>query len=127
MLQEQYGAVSENEIMALKQRYGLDLPMYQQYIKWITGIIFRGDFGQSFTYNRSVGEILLERIPLTMLITFITLILTWLIAVPIGVYGFDHRVFNQGRGNGNNGSHRRMLFEGLSHRIINSNTVYRLA
>ncbi len=85
-LRAQYGNNVEDRIEYLRELYGLNLPMHQQYLKWIKGIIFRGDFGQSFKENRSVKEIVVERLPLTMIITLFSLLLTWVIAIPIGVF-----------------------------------------
>ncbi|MGK7947075.1 MAG: ABC transporter permease, partial [Microcystaceae cyanobacterium] len=66
--------------------YGLDQPWYIQYWKWLTGIITRFDFGVSLLYiNRSVTGLLLERIPATLLLAIASIILTWLIALPLGI------------------------------------------
>ena len=78
--------VEEDVIAALKQRYGLDQPVYVQYYKWMSGIILRGDFGQSFEWELPVKELLWERLGLTVLLSLGTLILTWAIAFPIGIY-----------------------------------------
>ena len=60
--------VSESEIATLKKQYGLDLPVYQQYFKWIWGML-HGDFGKSFQYGqRPVSELIAERLPLTVII-----------------------------------------------------------
>jgi peptide/nickel transport system permease protein len=84
-LQETMGNLAENEIDFLRSRYGLDQPLYRQYLKWITNIILYNDWGQSFAQNRPVRDILGERIPLTILITLVTLLFTWIVAVPLGV------------------------------------------
>ncbi|MGK7933540.1 MAG: ABC transporter permease [Microcystaceae cyanobacterium] len=66
--------------------YGLDQPWYMQYWKWLTGILTRFDFGLSLLYiNRSVTGLLLERIPATLLLAIASIILTWLIALPLGI------------------------------------------
>ena len=74
------------QIEALRERYGLNDPMYEQYSRWIGNIIFRWDFGESFTYEMDVMELLGERLGLTIILTLSTLVFTWLIAIPIGVY-----------------------------------------
>jgi peptide/nickel transport system permease protein len=71
---------------ALKIRYGLGEPVYIQYWKWITGIIFRGDFGQSFLWNQPVTVLIGERLGLTIALSTITLIFTWMVSFPIGIY-----------------------------------------
>lgn len=78
--------VNEATLDQLKERYGLGLPVYQQYLKWIGNILFRGDFGQSFTWNRPVNELIWDRLFFTMLITFLTVMFVWIVSLPIGVY-----------------------------------------
>jgi peptide/nickel transport system permease protein len=66
--------------------YGLSQPWYIQYWKWLTGILTRFDFGVSLLYiNRSVTGLLLERVPATLLLAIASIILTWLIALPLGI------------------------------------------
>ncbi len=79
------GDVDQARIAALELRYGLDSPLWVQYLKWIGGVL-TGDFGESFQLNRSVSSVLAQRLPLTVAIAFTTLILTWVIALPIGLY-----------------------------------------
>jgi peptide/nickel transport system permease protein len=83
--------VADEEINLLRMQYGLDKSLPEQYLIWITGIVTRGDFGTSLQLNRKVSEILTERIPLTALVTILTTILVWLIAVPIGIYSATHQ------------------------------------
>ncbi|TDD66506.1 ABC transporter permease [Jiangella aurantiaca] len=86
----QYAAQGESldqaQLDALNQRYGLDDPFYVQYWKWISGILFHLDFGQSFEWSRSVSSLLADRLPLTMALAGLTLLLTWIVAVPLGAY-----------------------------------------
>jgi peptide/nickel transport system permease protein len=84
-LEQSNREVSRELAMSLRHRYGLDDPFHVQYFKWITGI-FQGDFGYSFEHNRPVGELIGERLLLTILITFATTLFTWIVAFPIGVY-----------------------------------------
>jgi peptide/nickel transport system permease protein len=60
--------------------------MIVQYWKWITNIILYGDFGLSFEWQQPVSELIWERMSLTLVLTFSTLLLTWGIALPIGVF-----------------------------------------
>ncbi len=82
---------SEQLLSALRQRYGLDQPIYLQYFKWMGNIIFRGDFGHSMQWNRPVGDLIWERIGWTFAISIATLIFTWIVAFPIGVYSATHQ------------------------------------
>lgn len=77
--------VDKAMIAALTKRYGLDLPLYQKYFKWM-GRIFHGDFGMSFTWNKPVSELLAERLPLTAMVSLFSLILAYIVAIPIGIY-----------------------------------------
>lgn len=70
----------------LRARFGLDQPMIVQYWKWITNIVLYGDFGLSFEWQQPVSELIWERMALTLLLTLSTLLLTWGIALPVGVF-----------------------------------------
>ncbi len=89
-LQQSGEAPDEAQIESLRARYGLDRPMYVQYWKWISGVL-RGDFGQSFALNRPVSRLIWDRLGLTVLIALITLVFSWIIAIPIGVYSATHQ------------------------------------
>lgn len=78
--------LAENEIQRLKEMYGLDKPLYIQYLKWMRNMILYGDFGRSFEWNKPVRDILVERVPLTVTISLFTTIFTWIVAIPIGIY-----------------------------------------
>jgi len=77
--------VDEAQAAALRARYALDDPVTVQYIKWFSGL-FRGEFGMSFEWNRPVGELIGERILLTTIISLVTLLFTWALAIPVGIY-----------------------------------------
>jgi peptide/nickel transport system permease protein len=82
--------LSEDEVMALRQLFGLDKPIYIQYFIWVKNM-FRGNFGLSFSYLEPVSKLLLERVPLTALIFLLTTLFVWLMAVPIGIYSARHQ------------------------------------
>ena len=90
-LESQGEVVREEELENLKQRYALDKPIYVQYLKWITDILFHGDFGVSFAYDRSVRELVMERMALTIVVSTVTMIFNWLVAFPIGIYSATHQ------------------------------------
>ncbi|HMF12357.1 MAG TPA: ABC transporter permease, partial [Gemmataceae bacterium] len=77
--------VSAEEAANLRAQYGLDQPMYIQYLRWI-GLIAQGNFGMAMEYNRPVMEVIGDRLPLTLAVSFSALIFTWLLALPIGIY-----------------------------------------
>ncbi|PZP42178.1 MAG: ABC transporter permease [Azospirillum brasilense] len=78
--------VDQNTAAELRERFGLDQPMLVQYVKWISNILLRGDFGLSFEWQQPVSGLIWERMALTLVLTFATLLLTWAIALPLGVF-----------------------------------------
>jgi peptide/nickel transport system permease protein len=78
--------VQEEVIEALNARFGLDQPIYVQYFKWITNIIFRGDYGQSFAWDAPVESLIWDRMNLTVILSVSTLLFTWALAFPIGIF-----------------------------------------
>ena len=83
--------VSEETIQSLIQLYGLDQPLHIQYFRWIGNIITRGDFGRSFQWNKPVAEVIGERLSLTIAISLLTMLFTWVVAIPIGIYSATHQ------------------------------------
>ena len=86
MMREQGEAVDAAQLEALRDRYGLDQPFVVQYWRWISGILFEGDFGRSFLYTQPVGDLIWERLGLTFLLSFSSMIFIWIVALPIGIY-----------------------------------------
>jgi peptide/nickel transport system permease protein len=82
--------LDQAEILSLEKRYGLDQPIYVQFFKWF-GNMLQGDFGVSFQWNKPVNELIWERLALTFIISFSTLMFTWIIAIPIGIYSATHQ------------------------------------
>jgi peptide/nickel transport system permease protein len=83
--------MDEARIEALRVQYGYGQPFMVKYTKWITGILFRGDFGRSMAWSESVSELLMARLPYTVLISVITIIFTYLVSIPIGIYSATHQ------------------------------------
>lgn len=79
-----------SRIEFLKKEYGFDKPLPERYLRWVVGLI-QGDMGYSFEYQRPVREIVGDRLFLTMLVSFLTIILTWVVAFPIGIYSATHQ------------------------------------
>lgn len=69
----------------IREQYGLNEPMYVQYFKWMRNIL-KGKFGDSFVYRRDAIELIIERLPMTFALSFFSLLLIWIIALPIGIY-----------------------------------------
>ncbi|NLW20542.1 MAG: ABC transporter permease [Clostridiales bacterium] len=76
----------QNTIARMRAQYGLDQPWYVQYAKWIAGILTRGDFGYSFSYNRPVWDVLSQRMGTTLAISLTTMAFTYLFSIPAGIY-----------------------------------------
>lgn len=76
--------VDAEAIARLRSEAGLDLPVWQQYMNWIGGL-FRGDFGQSYFNQFSVTELIAMRMPATLELTVLSILLACLIAVPAAV------------------------------------------
>ena len=85
-LEETGESISAQEAAELRAAFGLDRPLIVQYWDWISGIVFRGDFGLSLDWKLPVSDLLWDRIALTLMISTLSLVLTWAIAIPIGVY-----------------------------------------
>ncbi len=119
-LEETGETVAEEQVAALRRRYDLDQPFFVQYIKWLNNLLPFGferqdsgaylwiyaedgstslnwpsfkwpNFGMSFEWNRQVTELIGERIFLTIVISIATLLFTWALAIPIGIYSAVHQ------------------------------------
>lgn len=89
---EQAGTkVSEDEIARLTQQYGLDKPLTQRYMMWMWNILRYGNFGRSFQWNLPVGQVIGERLMLTIIMSLLTLVFVWGTAIPIGIYAATHQ------------------------------------
>ena len=76
-------AAQEN---AIRTQLGLNDPIIVQYVRWMGNILLHGDFGQSFHWNAPVSDLIWGRLSLTLLLSTLSLVFTWIIAIPIGVY-----------------------------------------
>ena len=83
--------VDEEAINSLRERYGLGQPVYVQYYKWVRGIITRGDWGQSMEWQRPVSQMIWQRLGLTLALAVFSLLISWFIAIPVGVYSATHQ------------------------------------
>jgi peptide/nickel transport system permease protein len=77
--------VSQQEAEALRQQYGLDKPVWVQYMRWM-GMVMQGNFGMALEWHRPVSEVIGDRLWLTMAVSGAAILLTWLLALPIGIY-----------------------------------------
>ena len=85
-LEAQGGDVTSDQIASLKTAYGLGDPEYVQYFKWMRGLVTEGDLGRSFAWRAPVSEIIMDRLPMTLVTSLGSTIVVYLIAIPIGIY-----------------------------------------
>jgi peptide/nickel transport system permease protein len=78
-------AISPAEADAMRLAYGLNQPLWVQYWKWLS-MVASGDFGRSFEYGRPVTEVIGDRLWLTILLSIAAIAVTWVLALPIGIY-----------------------------------------
>ncbi|MBE9034560.1 ABC transporter permease [aff. Roholtiella sp. LEGE 12411] len=78
--------ISPERIEEIKRQFGLDKSWPEQFGLWLWRILTKGDFGTSFVYQRSVASLLWERVPATLLLAIASLIATWAIAIPLGIF-----------------------------------------
>ncbi len=77
--------ISPERLAELQQQFGLDQPAIIQYWRWLVRVITRFDFGESFVYFRPVTSLLTERMGATLLLAVSSIIITWAIALPLGI------------------------------------------
>ena len=82
---------TEADIAYLRQSFGLDDPWYVQYINWMKGIITEGNFGYSFNYGRGVWSVIMDRLGLTMGVSFVILLFQYAVSLPVGIYCANHQ------------------------------------
>ncbi|MEM7212459.1 MAG: ABC transporter permease [Pseudomonadota bacterium] len=89
-LQAQGESVDPQEIEFLREQYGFDASPVDRYLRWVGGMLV-GDFGYSFEYRLPVSDVVGDRLFLTILVSMATIIFTWIIAFPIGIYSATHQ------------------------------------
>ena len=85
-MMESSGGASSIDRAELERRLGLDVPVYVQYGRWIGGILLRGDLGKPLLRAKPVGELIIGRLPTTIELGLVSVIVGVLIGVPIGIY-----------------------------------------
>jgi peptide/nickel transport system permease protein len=89
-LQSQGEGANLAKIAFLKAQYGFDLPYWEQYLYWAFGLL-HGDMGFSFLYDLPVNKVVGDRLMLTFVVSFTTILFTYIVAFPIGVYSATHQ------------------------------------
>ncbi len=89
-LQAQGEHVNQERIDYLREEFGFDRPFHEQYLSWLAGLL-QGDFGHSFEYDLPVSEVIGDRVFLSFVVSFFTILFTWIVSFPIGVYSATHQ------------------------------------
>jgi len=89
-LQSSGEAADLAKIHFLQVQYGFDRPLWEQYLYWVAGLL-QGDMGYSFAYNLPVKDVVGDRLLMTFIVSFTTIIFTYVVAFPIGVYSATHQ------------------------------------
>jgi peptide/nickel transport system permease protein len=82
--------LATEDIQALEARYGMNDPLLVRFWKWISNFVV-GDFGESFQHNMPVKDLIWERLQLTIIFAVVNLLISWILAITIGVYSATHR------------------------------------
>jgi peptide/nickel transport system permease protein len=89
-MESQGESVDPAKIEALRAHYGLDRPMWEQYVLWALGML-QGDFGYSFEYQLPVSDVVGDRVLMTIVLNFSTIFFIYLVSFPIGIYSATHQ------------------------------------
>ena len=89
-LRASIGGMQQDEVEALRAQYGLDLPLYRQYLRWLGGAL-RGNLGPSFGWGQPVIEVIKQRLPVTIVVSVCSLLVTYLIGMAVGIYSATHQ------------------------------------
>ena len=90
-IESEMGTVDPATVENLRKAYGLDQPMFVQYVTWMKNIFLHGDFGDSFEFKKPVIDLIVTRLPTTLLLSVLTTIVTYALAVPIGIFSAKHQ------------------------------------
>ncbi len=82
--------VPPEQLQAIRDHYGLDEPIYVQYIRWMERVL-QGDFGQSLSLGAPVSVLIADRLPLTIIVGLCSVFFVWTIAIPLGVFSATHQ------------------------------------
>ena len=77
--------ITEGEKQALREQYGINQPIYIQYLNWM-GLITQGNFGMAIEWGRPVLDVIGDRLVLTIVISLAAIVFTWALSLPIGIY-----------------------------------------
>ena len=79
------GGMQQAEMDALRAQYGLDMPLYRQYLRWLFNAL-QGNLGPSYGWGQPVTEVIKQRLPVTMVVSISSLLITYLIGMSVGIF-----------------------------------------
>lgn len=79
------------QLQFLTERYGLDQPLWRQYLNWIVPLVTRGDFGYSFEWQQPVWNLISERLMLTIVVSLVAIIFVYTVSIPVALYSATHQ------------------------------------
>lgn len=82
--------VPQEKVQELRVRWGLDQPVYVQYFLWLSNVL-RGDFGVSITTGQDVSYLILQRLPYTLMLTGVAMLLEYAVSIPLGLAAATHK------------------------------------
>lgn len=82
--------MSNQQAQAIRAQYGLDKPLFQRYFFWIWRFV-RGDLGMSLLFGEKVADLIASRLPMTLLVSLLTVTFTYVVAIPIGIFSATHQ------------------------------------
>ncbi len=85
-LRQSGAQVTADQVQLYRHMLGLDRPWYIRYVNWMSGILMRFDFGWSLTYRMPVTQVIGDRLVFTVLLSVVTIALSYIIAIPLGIY-----------------------------------------
>lgn len=79
------------QLQYLTERYGLDQPLWRQYLNWIVPLVTRGDYGYSFEWQQPVWNLISERLMLTIVVSLVAMIFVYAVSIPVALYSATHQ------------------------------------
>jgi len=79
------------QLQFLTERYGLDLPLWRQYLNWFVPLVTRADYGYSFEWHQPVWNLISERLLLTVVGSLAAMIFIYAVAIPVALYSATHQ------------------------------------
>ncbi len=83
--------LGEEQIAAMRAEYGVDKPVYVRYYRWMYQALIKGDLGMSYSRGEENAKVIMQALPWTLLLSISGLLISWIIAIPLGIYSATHQ------------------------------------